>query len=127
MAYISIMIVILSIAVVVAVSRQEEINRERIAADAKNVLNEAVAEIDIATEVGSGYSHYFSLPDMLVDSTGYSIGISRLYQDIYIEWQGKNYSLAITTVNINGSFSKGGNKISNIGGLVVIESSDTFH
>ena len=120
--YVSIMLVIFGIAAVTASDKQKEIYDERVFAAAKNTLNAVVTEIDAAVSVGSGYSHKFSLPYTLSD-VDYSIGVDNQYQTVYIEWSEKNYSLPLTTSNINGSFVKGENKISNRGGMITIERS----
>ncbi|MBI5061047.1 MAG: hypothetical protein HZB67_01935 [Candidatus Aenigmarchaeota archaeon] len=126
MLYIGIMLVVFAIAIIAAGNRQEEIYRERLATDAKSTLKEVATEIDIAVEVGSGYSHIFTMPDKILGSNDYSVNINKQYQIIYIEWTDKNYSLSMISSNINGSVSKGANRISNIGGLVIIERSDAL-
>jgi hypothetical protein len=124
--YVSIMLIMFGIAIITANNRQQNIHNERVFADAKNLLNEIATEIDIAVAVGNGYSDEFSLPEMLADGANYSININKQYQIVYIEWLDKNYSLPIVTSNINGSVSKGKNKISNGGGMITIERSASF-
>ena len=118
--YVSIMLVIFGVAAVSAGSKQKEIYDERVFAEARNIINSAATEIDEAVSVGDGYSHVFAMPDKILGEVNYTVGIDQYYQNVYIEWSGKNYSLPLTS-NVNGSFFKGDDKIYNRGGVITIE------
>ncbi len=119
--YYTLLSVIFMAVLVLVVNVQNSVFEESIDMDAKRVLVMSKNEIDIAVNVGEGYSHEFILPEALQGNADYSIAVVPDYQEIYISYKGKNVSLPILADSVSGSMKNGRNTIRNSGGVIALE------
>jgi hypothetical protein len=121
--FIGILLLLLVVVMVVVSVQEKNALRERVIDDAKRIALMVTNEINVAVNIGDGYSHNFSIPYKLRGGVDYDIYTS--YQRLYVNWSEsgntREYSIPLITSNINGAFSKGENKIKNINGLIEIE------
>ena len=81
----------------------------------KDLAYKAQYEINIASQVKSGYNRTFFIPEKL-DNNDYTI--TKIENKITIGL--KNSEFTITIPDVNGSIKKGNNTIKNIGGVIYI-------
>ncbi len=117
MAYVIILLFVLAVAGGIAVKTSADILEERTNADAKRMATRLATEINIAVEIGDGYSKTITLPDTLEGSINYTINTAQ--QRIFVSWNERNYSLPVIAPSIIGAPLKGTNTIKNINGVIV--------
>lgn len=116
MVFFGLLLLITTVASGIALSSTNQINNENTARDAKTITRLVATEINIAYEVGDGYSHNFTINPVLMDGSGYNITV--LNQTVYLSWRGGTYLTPVLTYNVAGNFTKGRNLIRNIGGVL---------
>jgi hypothetical protein len=121
MSYYIILFGVFLVTFIVVVSNQRIIEEEKTVMDARRILVMAKNEIDVATNVGDGYSHSFFLPQFLQGGVDYSISVSSETQEINIVYNDRNISLPLLTSNVTSSIKKGNNIIKNAKGLITFE------
>ncbi len=109
----------------IALTSTNQINEESTGRDAKRLLQLTATEINIAYEIGDGFSHNFYLNPVLRDGSDYNITVTN--QTVYIFWRGRTYLIPVLTHNITHNnltdgftLDKGNNFIRNTGGVVQI-------
>ena len=121
MSYYIILFGVFLVTLVLVVSSQRSIEEEKANMDSRRILIFAKNEIDIATNIGEGYSHSFFLPGSLQGGKDYDISISAEDQEIRIVYSQRNVTLPLLTNNITSTIKKGNNIVRNINGVVTIE------
>jgi len=119
-AFIGVMLVLFALASYAALSANNSVQDENDVADARNIAYLAAQEINVAVEVGDGYSHTFAMPQTLGSGYIYNVTFSP-DRFVYVFW-GSNYSYSLPTIasSISGNFSKGANTIRNSNGVISI-------
>lgn len=95
------------------------INSDNNAMDARRIAELIGGEINIAEEIGTGYSHKFELPEILLGGSNYSVNLSGGF--VYVFWNNKSYSIPVLAYNITGSVNKGAVNIRNNGGVILLD------
>jgi len=121
LSYYIILFGVFLVTLIVVVANQRIIEEEKSNMDARRILVMAKNEIDIATNVGDGYSHAFFLPQVLQSGKDYNISVSSEDQEIRIVYNERNVTLPLLTNNITSAIKKGNNIIKNTKGLVTFE------
>lgn len=116
--FVSILLLITLVASQAAIYRSNEIMTENRNNEAKRTAQIAATELNIAYEIGNGYSRTFYLSPVFSDGADYSIAI--INQSLYIFWDNRNYFLPILASGVSGNLTKGYNKIKNNNGVVEI-------
>ena len=116
------LIMLLTVFVVVAQQRQNDVVRERNYSEAQRIASLVAAHINTAASVGGGYSSSFILPPGI---HGYQYNVSAVAaeQRILVEYGERNFSATaqILTSDIQANFLIGGvNGITNEAGVVRI-------
>jgi uncharacterized protein (UPF0333 family) len=119
MVFIGILLLITSLASYIAVTNYTSIFDENVDRDARTVVAALATEINIASEIGDGYSHNFSLPVSLYGGINYSISVYE--QRAYITWINNTYSLPLLSYNTTGVVKKTNNMIRNTRGVIIID------
>jgi len=119
--YYGILLGVFLVTLVLIVNNQNGIDQERSAMDAKRFLVMTKNEIDVAFNVGDGYSSSFVLPEVLANGIQYNISVSAENQEISLVYKNRNVSLSILTNNIMNTIKKGKNIIKNSGGVIIFE------
>jgi len=120
-SYYIILSIVFLIVMLLIIDNQKNMNEERTNADARRLLVFAKNEIDIAVNVGDGYSHAFILPDLLQGGVNYMIFVLPDYQTILVSYNDRNVSLPVLTDNITSTIKKGKNVIKNSKGMITFE------
>ena len=120
-SYYIILSIVFLIVMLIIIDNQKNFNEERTNVDARRLLVFAKNEIDIAVNVGNGYSHAFILPDALAEGVNYTISILSDYQTIFVSYNNRNVSLPVLTDNITSVIKKGKNIIKNSKGMITFE------
>jgi len=84
---------------------------------AKNVIGKVRMAINTAAIEGDGFSSDFTIPPTL-NGAAYNVSLSG--NTIYLEWAGNSRTGRVITGNISGAIARGVNRISNVGGVIVI-------
>jgi uncharacterized protein (UPF0333 family) len=119
MIFISILLLITAVASFVAVTSYNSAFDENVDRDARTVVGTLATEINIAAEIGDGYSRNFSMPGTLYGYVNYNISVYG--QRAYIDWMNNRYSLPLLSYNVSGLVKKGGNMVRNINGVINID------
>ncbi|MBN2203227.1 MAG: hypothetical protein JW700_03525 [Candidatus Aenigmarchaeota archaeon] len=101
--------------------KTKEINQATIYSDAQGIADKLSDEIGIAARF-EGYYREFSLPQKLVNGENYSITLHMDLRLIEIKWGINSVMSTMMTDSITGNFSPGINRISNVEGVLVVES-----
>lgn len=117
MAYVVMLLVVLLVAAFIAINTTEDVRTESANNDAKRIAYVVASEINMANEIGDGYTRRFFIPEQLKNGENFSLNVAS--QRITVSWSNANYSLPLTASNITGSPIKGYNTMKNIGGVVV--------
>ena len=81
-------------------------------------LSERIAsEINTAVSEGDGYSKNITLPDNIFGS-GYAVEVDG--GSVFVKLYKKNAVSRIITKNVTGTFVLGNNRISNLGGVILV-------
>ena len=121
LSYYIILFGVFLVTLILIVYNQRSIEEERTIMHAKNLLVSVKNEIDIAVNVGDGYSHSFFLPYLIQNGKNYSISVLPEYHTIFIEFDSRNISLPLLTDNITATIRKGQNIIKNKNGMITFE------
>src|SRR3989344_8173034 len=113
LSYYIILFGVFLLTLILVVANQRAIEEEKSNMDARRILITAKNEIDIATNVGNGYSHSFFLPQVLQSGKDYNISVSSEDQEIRIVYNERNVTLPLLTNNITSAIKKGNNIIKN--------------
>jgi hypothetical protein len=119
MIYVVILLAILVFAAGIAINTGNDILNERIGADAKRVASSLATEINVAVEVGDGYTRMISIPETLAESINYTISLGM--HRVVISWSDKSYSLPVIAANITELPRKGDIIIYNRNGVIGFE------
>ena len=119
MIFFGMLLIITTFASVITITTTNRINNENTVRDAKTITRLAATEINIAYEIGDGYSRTFYVKPILRDGSDYNLTI--LNQTIYLSWVGGTYLVPLLTHNIthnnlsdNFTLNKGNNTIRNV-------------
>ncbi len=118
MVFFGLLLLISVVASGIALATTNQLNEEGTGRDAKRIARLAATEINIAYEIGDGYSHNFYLNPVLRDGSDYNMTV--VNQTVYIFWRGRTYLVPVLTHGITGNFTKGENNIRNTGGVLEI-------
>src|SRR3989344_2025071 len=121
LSYYIILFGVFLVTLILVVSNQRALEEEKINMDARRILVATKNEIDVATNVGDGYSHSFFIPHVLQGGGEYDISISSGSQEIRIVYNERNVTLPLLTSNITSTIKKGNNIIKNAKGLITFE------
>jgi len=116
--YVGFLLIVVAIAASVAIVASNSISTENTNLEAKSITELVAIEINIAKEVGNGYSHEFFLPNTIRGNINYTVNITN--QRVYTFWNIRSHSLPILADSITGSPHNGTNIIRNIEGVVDI-------
>lgn len=84
---------------------------------AGNVIEKVRMAINTAVIEGDGFSSEFTVPASL---NGAAYNVTVYGNNIYLEWSGNSRTGRVITSNITGAITKGVNRISNVGGVIVL-------
>ena len=121
LSYYIILFGVFLLTLILVVANQRAIEEEKSNMDARRILITAKNEIDIATNVGDGYSHSFFLPQVLQSGKDYNISVSSEAQEIRIVYNERNVTLPLLTNNVTSTIKKGNNIIKNSKGMITFE------
>ena len=121
LSYYIILFGVFLLTLILVVANQRAIEEEKSNMDARRILITAKNEIDIATNVGNGYSHSFFLPQVLQGGGNYDISVSSESQEIRIVYNERNVTLPLLTNNVTSTIKKGNNIIKNSKGMITFE------
>ena len=112
---VSVAFVILIIFLTSVRSQATDLNKRKDFVLVKDLAYKVQYEINIATQVKSGYNRTFFIPEKL-DNKEYTINIEK--NEITIRLEKLEFVLDIP--EINGNINKGNNQIKNLGGVVYL-------
>ena len=115
--FISILLLVLLLASYSAITAGNGITNDNEITDARRIAFTVAQEINIASRIGSGYSHKFSLPELLSGGSNYSVNFSET-RFVYILWNNKSYSLPVLAQNITGAVQKNSITIRNLNDVI---------
>lgn len=118
--FLGVILVLFALASYAAVISSRDIAAENEVTDARRIASIVAYEINIAKEVGTGYSHRFSLPASLYGDSDYAVNLSE-NNFVSVLWKGRSYSLPVTAENITGIVKKGPNTIRNVNGVIAFD------
>ncbi|MFH7880592.1 MAG: hypothetical protein QXI09_01120 [Candidatus Aenigmatarchaeota archaeon] len=96
----------------------KDINERKILYEAKIIADSIAKEIDIAANIGNGYSRVFYVKNKILGYIDYDIIYSPY--TVIIKWN-NNYVESVTSVKeIVGKIEKGKNVIKNIDGVIYV-------
>jgi hypothetical protein len=96
-------------------TNNKDISDSTVYANAADVLNTVVNEINTASRV-QGYYREFMLPSKLSGGESYSVTYSTAFRTVSIEWGDKKSVVSnIITNNVTGSIAAGYNRVENNG------------
>lgn len=116
------LVMVLTVFVVVAQQRQNEVVRERNGVEAQRIASLVAAHVNTAVSVGRGYSSSFVLPPG-IHGYSYSVTVIAQEQRVEVEYGPENRSATaqLLTSDVVANFSIGGvNSITNDGGVIKI-------
>jgi hypothetical protein len=119
--YAGVLMLALGVAAYTAVQRETTILSERISLDARSVAEGVADEINIASGVGDGYSHVFTIPEHLAGTVNYTVEVLNNERKVYVFRGNSSYAAPVLASNISGSIRRGVNYIRNEDGVVMIE------
>ncbi len=112
------LLLIFVILVAYAVEKNREANEIKMFLDAMRIANSAADNVNMIAQQGDGYYKYFTLPESLFGGEEYNI---TTYENVVeISWGSYRWATQVVTANITGNFSKGTNKVTNMGGVIYI-------
>ena len=112
---VSVAFVILIIFLTSVRSQATDLNKRKDFVLVKDLAYKVQYEINIATQVKSGYNRTFFIPEKL-DNKDYAIKIEQNELTIKLE----NLEFVLNIPEINGSIKKGNNTIKNLGGVIYL-------
>ena len=118
--FFGVILLLLSLASYAAITSTRDIIADNEATDARRIASTIAYEINIAVEIGPGYSHKFYLPLLLYGNSNYSVNLLE-NRFVYVLWKNKSYSLLVLAENITDGVKKGSNTIRNINGVIVFD------
>lgn len=116
MMFFAVMLVMTVVATYVAVKSAADIGVENTNREAKRMAQLVATEVNLAVEVGDGYSHNFTLPGKILGETDYALNVTD--QRAYVFWQNRSYSIPVLVYNISGIINRGPNLVRNEGGVI---------
>jgi hypothetical protein len=116
--YVSVVIFLLAVASYAAATSSAGINADNEVDDARRIAAVVAQEINLAVEIGDGYNHEFFLPAAIYGGKDYTVTFTEA-KFVYVNWDGKHFSLPVLTANLQGNVNKGGVKIRNSEGAIV--------
>lgn len=111
------LIMLLVVMIFVSYRDKTEIVRYTGEVYARNVIERIRMAINTAVIEGDGFSSEFTVPTT-INGAQYNLTISG--NNVYVEWSGNSYNGRVITRNITGAVAKGVNRISNVGGVIVL-------
>ena len=84
-------------------------------ADARRVSYIVASEVNLAAEIGPGYSHSFQLPNFIYGGENYTVEFNSSF--LYVRWENNSYMLPVLG-NVSGTAEPGQNMIYNSGGVI---------
>lgn len=118
-AYVGIIVSVLVLASYAAIASGREISDYNEVTDARRIASKVAQEINIAVEVGPGYSHIFSLPEFFSGGSNYTVVSESRF--VYVIWGNKSYSLPVLAYNITGIVKKSVSTVRNENGVISFE------
>jgi hypothetical protein len=95
-----------------------QINSAKNYNDAQTISDQISSEINLALQVGSGYSRSFYVPEKISNSIDYNVTVSN-YATV-LGWNGGYVTSTILAENISGNLIKGQNTIKNLNGTIYV-------
>ena len=119
MMFLAFVLLMLCLASYASLTAGRDIGNDNEVTAARIITAAMAGEINIATEIGPGYSHRFVLPASLIGNN-YTIDTNET-GFVNVKWKDKFYSLPVLSDNITGSVRTGQNVIRNLNGVIVFE------
>ncbi len=117
MALFSFLIMLLSAIMFVSYRDKLEIIRYTDEVYARNILETIRVSINTVVIEGNGFSTEFTIPQTL---NGAAYNITASGNGMYLTWSGNSQKIRVITANINGTITRGVNKIRNENGVIVL-------
>ncbi len=121
LGYYAVLMAVFLVTLAFIINSQNSIQEERKNTDARRILAFAKNEIDIAVNIGDGYTREIFLPYDLYGGINYTISILPEYQEILVSYEDRNISLLLLTDNISSSIKHGRSIIRNSKGAITFE------
>jgi hypothetical protein len=116
--YVILLLIVLSILLYSATSRQYELISIKSNLEAKEMCDDISFEINEATRAGNGYERRFYVKENLFGSSSFNISIENY--SVSIDWDGRSTSCSIITNNVVGTIDKGWDSINNSNGVIYV-------
>ncbi len=118
--FLGVILLLFAFASYAAITSTLNIISENEITDARRIATTIAQEVNIAVEVGTGYTHSFYLPEYLYGGLSYTVNSSQS-RFVYIQWKDRSYYLPVLADNVTDTVKKGQNTIKNVGGVIVFE------
>jgi len=116
-AFLGVMLFLLTLASYASLSAGSGIAKDNESVEARRIAATVAEEINLAVEIGPGYSHAFDLPAVLSTGTNYSINFTSS-RFVYVFWGTGFYPIPVLSDNITGTVKNGRNTLTNNNGVI---------
>jgi hypothetical protein len=115
---VSILILVLVTVIYYNSSFYVRINSAKDYNNAQTISDQISSEINLALDVGDGYSRSFYVPERISNSIDYNVTVSNYA--VVLNWNNGYVTSTVLAKNISGNLIKGQNLIRNLNGIIYV-------